>query len=197
MAGDLQKRMLDYVKYGMTIKTSKAEGEDYFVVGLQFDRGWDIITPDPETGVRCVNPDTGGGVFYFTKVENGVNPVFDCIDETIRYNEDIARKIELLKQKVEELKKLFETESYEYLSHIQFVYVNENKGAGKKGRPSKKKTETKEVVQTPEPEPSVENKTTVEPDIEENVPVPVRNNNGSNKEEASEIDKKIAAAIGK
>ena len=192
MASEMN-RMINYIKYGLSLKTTTADGREYFLVGINFDNKWQIVEPSEETGVSCVAGNDGESQFYyFTPIENGVNVIFDCIDETIHYNEDVEKKLNLFKVKVAELQELFATKDYDYLSHLQFTYELPKKG--KRGRP-KKEEPIEEPVETVEEHP-IEVK---EGPVEVNEPIvedkPVET--GNNKEEASEIDKKIAALLGK
>lgn len=189
-------RMVNYIKYGLSLKTTIADGHEYFLVGISFDKKWQIVQPSEESGVSCVAGNDGESQFYyFAPIECGLNAIFDCIDETIHYNEDVEKKVNLLREKVLELQELFAEKPYEWLVNLQFVYEPPKKEKSKRGRP-KKETTTPEPVIEESTETEKETETQINETLEEIVEdKPIET--GNNKEEASEIDKKIAAALGK
>ncbi len=194
--GSEMNRMMNYIKYGLSLKTTSADGHEYFLVGINFNKKWQIVEPSPETGVSCVAGNDGESEFYyFAPIECGVNVIFDCIDDTIHYNEDVEKKIALLREKVAELQELFAEKPYEWLLNLQFVYKPAKKDKSKRGRPKK------EVIKTELPnEEVVKTETKEETHIDEEVEEPIENKpieTGNNKEEASEIDKKISALLAK
>lgn len=192
---DEMNRMVNYIKYGLSLKTTSADGREYFLVGINFSKKWQIVEPSPESGVSCVVGNDGESQFYyFAPIECGVNAIFNCIDETIRYNEDVEKKITLLRQRISELQELFAEKPYEWLTNLQFVYQPPKKE--KRGRPRKEKTTyehtTEETVVEDESMEDTESNEIVE-ETPENEIVEI----GNNKEEANEIDKKISALLGK
>ena len=194
--GSEMNRMMNYIKYGLSLKTTSADGHEYFLVGINFNKKWQIVEPSPETGVSCVAGNDGESEFYyFAPIECGVNAIFDCIDDTIHYNEDVEKKIALLREKVTELQELFAEKPYEWLLNLQFVHKPGKKDKGKRGRPKK------EVIKTELPNEEVlKTETKEEMHVDEEVEEPIENKpieTGNNKEEASEIDKKIAALLAK
>lgn len=190
---DFQTRMIKYTAYNFSIKTKEAEGKTYYLIGVTFKPSWTVIEPTKESGVFCMPSTEGNGrYYYFAELQNGVNGIFEAIDETIRYNEDIEKKVELLQKKVVELRDLFAVRSYEELTKLQFTFVTEEpqKTKAKKGGRKKKTVVSKEEEKVPETEKGVEERKT------EETPV-VQEQQGKNIEEANAIDAKIAAAMGK
>lgn len=190
-----QKRMMTYVKYGISIRTtSAADGVEYYVVTINFNPKWNVVKPSDET-VNCVSQTESGAYVYFTEVNNGIDTVFDAIDDTINYNEDVEKKITLLRQKISELQELFANETYENLQRLTFVIQD---GAKKRGRKPKQQEVVEEVKE--EVKDDITNcdniqETPVET-VEDETPK-IDTNTGENVEEASDIDAKIAAALGK
>lgn len=201
MPTDFQAKMLKYIKYGISMKTTAAEGVDYFLVTITINPKWKIVEPSDGKGVSCVYDNSNNGtVYYFTPIENGMDVIFDCIEETIQYNEEAEKKVELLKEKIYELQELFVKESYDYLKNIEFTYVPPKK---KKGQSKKNgSVESKEVVTvqeetTPIVKP-VEEEVTVVENVDRRDKFEVKpNKTENNQQEANEIDAKIAAALGK
>lgn len=190
-----QKRMMTYVKYGISIRTtSAADGVEYYVVTINFNPKWNVVKPSDET-VNCVSQTESGAYVYFTEVNNGIDTVFDAIDDTINYNEDVEKKITLLKQKISELQELFANETYENLQRLTFVIQD---GAKKRGRKPKQQEVVEEVKE--EVKDDITNCDNIQEipveTVEEETPK-IDTNTGENVEEASDIDAKIAAALGK
>lgn len=190
-----QKRMMTYVKYGISIRTtSAADGVEYYVVTINFNPKWNVVKPSDET-VNCVSQTESGAYVYFTEVNNGIDAVFDAIDDTINYNEDVEKKITLLRQKISELQELFANETYENLQRLTFVIQD---GAKKRGRKPKQQEVVEEVKE--EVKDDITNCDNIQEipveTVEEETPK-IDTNTGENVEEASDIDAKIAAALGK
>lgn len=188
-----QKRMMAYVKYGISIRTtSAADGVEYYVVTINFNPKWNVVKPLDET-VSCVNQTESGAYVYFTEVNNGIDAVFDAIDHTINYNEDVEKKITLLRQKINELQELFANETYENLQRLSFVIQG---GAKKRGRKPKQqdavdvvKEEAKDAVSDCVGVQEQPVGTVGEERAKDGT------NAGDNLEEANDIDAKIAAAL--
>lgn len=185
---DFTEKMMEYAKYGFSLKKSFADNKEYYMVYMTFGTKWKVLEPveHPGQNVVCAKVNNDGTYCYMTEVSNGIQPVFNIIDETIRYNEELAKKVELLKEKAEELKELFATRSYNELLGLEFVLKTDSKPETTKVKRQSKPT--KKTPQKPQEEP-IEAK--IEELKEEPVPVTV----GSS--EPSEIDKKIRAALGK
>lgn len=186
---------MTYVKYGISIRTtSAADGVEYYVVTINFNPKWNVVKPSDET-VNCVSQTESGAYVYFTEVNNGIDTVFDAIDDTINYNEDVEKKITLLRQKISELQELFANETYENLQRLTFVIQD---GAKKRGRKPKQQEVVEEVKE--EVKDDITNCDNIQEipveTVEEETPK-VDTNTGENVEEASDIDAKIAAALGK
>lgn len=90
--------------------------------------------------------------YYADSKDTTYEDMFDLIEETIRANNEIVLKLQLLKTKVEELKELFSQHPYDELKTIKFVFENVKKTKGKKKYTKK----VKEAEKTQEP-PQIEN----------------------------------------
>lgn len=79
--------------------------------------------------------------YYANSEEHTYDDVFDLIEETIEVNETTILKLELLREKVYELREIFadETISFEKLKRLKFTFESP-----KKGKTKKNKTENKE-----------------------------------------------------
>lgn len=195
-ADEFQDRMMKYIKYGLTIKTTTADGKEYNLVGINYKQSWDVVEPSKDSGVFCMPDKNGAGMcYYFSETKNGVGCIFDSIEDTIHYNEDVEKKVNLLRAKIGELQELFANESYEDLTMLRFVIDKE--------KPKKQKTKKQQ------PEKKVEEHNTEHESVKGEEPIDSNGGEvvvnmedthvvtGNNKEEANEIDAKIARALGK
>ena len=189
--------LTNYAKYGISFRTSQNEGVDYYMVTLTYGNKWTVQMPPEQQAqqVMCAKIREDGTYCYMTEMQNGLEPVFALIDGTIQYNEELEKKVELLKVKAEELKELFANRTYKDLLLLKFVIETpqnaletKNKRLAKSGKktpqkPNMNPTEAKlETLSEPEGESlsDTEQKAT---ELSEKTDV------------ASDIDKKIAEAI--
>ena len=92
-------------------------------VGVRFPDKWtlfDAQTICDEFGIQIKSKD--GVTFFLCDINDGFDPVFDAVDFIVEQNKSLEEKTNLLKQKVEELRTLFEEESLEKLKTLQFVF---------------------------------------------------------------------------
>lgn len=122
----LEEMIIKLAPYNIGCKTV----EGYFLVSLTFDKTWQIVKPDNdnvECGIR------NGVCYYSTPIgENGIQEIFDSINETIQYNENLAKKLELFETKVRELQELFTDEDLEVLKTLSFKLKRTKKQPSKK-----------------------------------------------------------------
>lgn len=69
------------------------------------------------------------GVFFVCDITEGFDGIFNAIDFIIEQNKDLEMKSELLREKVTQLKTLFEQEPLERLKTLMFVFPDENEVA--------------------------------------------------------------------
>lgn len=181
---DFQESMAKYAKYGISVKTSKNNGVEYYMVSLELGTRWKVQENDNGC-VRCAKISKNGTYCYITEVSNGIMPIFEEIDDTIRYNEEMEKKVELLKVKAEELKRLFEETGYDDLLFLKYVIDKPNQDAPKQRAKKQSKPSAKRQVSA-YPEPIAEHD---EAKAEEREMATVAS--------VSDIDSKIAAAMGK
>ena len=192
-----------YAKYGISLRTSKNDGVEYYMVTLTFGKKWTVQMPVEHPGqkVMCAKVREDGTYCYMTETPNGLEPVFEIIDATISYNEELEKKVELLKVKAEELKELFANRSYDELLRLRFVIetLQEPPAPKTKRQPnSRKKTSQKPDMEpmeanpeTPKEQDGENRQETLSGELKhqtvnyEHVP----------DKEPSEIDRKIAEAM--
>lgn len=104
------------------------------IVKVVFPNNWKAY--DSQDGRIKVTPSESNPneSFYYANSENSsYDDIFDLIEETIKANQDIILKLELLKDKIEELKEAFSTHTYDELCSLSFSF--------KKGKRKYVKTE--------------------------------------------------------
>lgn len=94
-------------------------------VGVRFPDKWtlfDVQTICDEFGIQIKLKD--GVTFFLCDIDDGFEPVFDAVDFIVEQNKSLEEKTNLLKQKVDELRTLFEQEPLEKLKTLQFTFDN-------------------------------------------------------------------------
>ena len=81
--------------------------------------------------------------YYADSKDTTYEEMFDLVEQTIKANQDIVLKLKLLRDKVEELKELFQNTPYDDLLNLQFVVGKKPKRKYVK----KKKVEKLETVE--------------------------------------------------
>ncbi len=191
--------LANYAKYGISVRTSSNSGLEYYMVTLTFGKRWKVQMPveNPTQKVMCAKVREDGTYCYMSETSNGLQPIFDLIDETIRYNEELEKKVELLKVKAEELKEIFATRNYDELVTLKFVTETPQETStpktkrqpnSKKKTPQKTNTEPTEVKPEPLGEPV---KLTIAGQLKKQT----ANYECVPEKEPSEIDRKIAEAM--
>jgi len=189
--------LTNYAKYGISLCTSQNEGVDYYMVSLTYGKKWTVLIPTEhsEQKVMCAKIKEDNTYCYMTETRNGLEPVFALIDETIQYNEELEKKVELLKVKAEELKELFANCTYDKLLMLKFVIETpQNLSTQKNKRQPKQRKKTSQKPNLSPTETKLE--TVPEPEGE------LLSDAGQKATEllgktdgVSDIDKKIAEAI--
>lgn len=115
----IQKR-IDLLKpYFRGIKLA----ENYKIVEINFKKFWDIINETEEISVEQKdlkdNPKMSYTMFY--SESKTFDEILDFVEGVINYNLELEQKESLLKAKVEELKRVFETKSLDELNNLKFT----------------------------------------------------------------------------
>ena len=138
----LQDRMNNMKSYFRGIEMYN----EALMVKVVFPDKWKCY-PSADGRIKVTESETEANVlfYYADSKDTTYDDMFDLIEETIKENEEINLKLLLLKQKVDELKELFSSRSYEELQTLEFTFVKSKK------TPTKKKT-TKKAEKTSEEE---------------------------------------------
>lgn len=138
----LQERMNDMMPYFRGIEMYN----EALMVKVVFPKNWKAY-PNDDGRIKVTLSDDGAMTYYYgDSKETTYDEIFDLVEQTIKANQDIILKLKLLKEKVEELKELFQSTSYDDLLNLQFVLEKPIKPKRKyvKKTENKKKEENNE-----------------------------------------------------
>lgn len=129
---ELQEHLMKLTDYNIGCKFA----EGYFLINVVFDGNWSIIPPENPDIEYCQKENVH---YYCAPLSNElIEEVFSSIYETIDYNIDLAKKVELFKERVSELQDVFSNETYDNLLNLKFVIENKDeKSKKKRGRKKK------------------------------------------------------------
>lgn len=132
---NLQKKLIQLSEYKCSFKYV----ESYFLVSMVYPENWSII-PCEDKSIDVAEED--GVIFYAAPIETDINKAFELIDDTISYNLDVEKKMNLLKFNINKLQEMFATMDLEELETIEFVTTKSKVSKNKE----KKSTKTKKVA---------------------------------------------------
>lgn len=158
----LQDSLKEFAPYNIDIKMMQG----WLIVGMTYKKSWQILKPLNELIEQRENDDR----IYYCAPMNQVDAddVFVSIRDTINYNIDMEKKVELFQVKVNELQNIFSELDYEELVTIEFKYKKKKKGNTKK--------QSQKVIEEEIPENIVEESDIINEDEElveehnENIP---------------------------
>ena len=97
---------------------------------MTYKKSWQILKPLNELIEQRENDDR---IYYCAPLNQvDADDVFSSIRDTINYNIDMEKKVELFQVKVNELQNIFSELDYEELVTIEFKYKKKKKGNTKK-----------------------------------------------------------------
>lgn len=121
------------------------------MVKVVFPRNWKAY-PSADGRIKTTPSDDGQLTYYYADSKDTTyEEMFDLIEETIKANNEIVLKLKLLRDKVEELKELFSSISYEELQTLRFVT-----DSVKKEKPKRKYNKKKKDDEKPQEEAQIE-----------------------------------------
>ena len=143
---NLQKKLIQLSEYKCSFKYV----ESYFLVSMVYPENWSII-PCEDKSIDVAEED--GVTFYAAPIETDINKAFELIDDTILYNLDVEKKMNLLKFNINKLQEMFATMDLEELETLEFVTTtpkvrkNTEKKSTKTKKVAKKVTSKKKKVE--------------------------------------------------
>ena len=125
---------------------------DALIVRVKLPERWGTY-PSSDERIKVAKSEEVPNEYYYYGSSNDVNleDIFQLILETIQMNKDVLLKIELLKEKVQELKELFDTKPLDELKTLKFVTEKP-----KKAKAKRKYTRKKKVAENEEKQPTDE-----------------------------------------
>jgi hypothetical protein len=149
----LQERMNDMKPYFRGIEMYN----EAIMVKVAYPNKWKAY-PSEDGRIKITPSDSDPNLTYYyaDSKDTTYEEMFDLVEQTIKANQDIVLKLKLLRDKVEELKELFQNTPYDDLLNLQFVV----------GKKPKRKYVKKKKAEKPE---AVEEEKEITNDKEENV----------------------------
>lgn len=136
----LQERMNDMKPYFRGIEMYN----EAIMVKVAYPNKWKAY-PSEDGRIKITPSDSDPSLTYYyaDSKDTTYEEMFDLVEQTIKANQDIVLKLKLLRDKVEELKELFQNTPYDDLLNLQFVMGKKSKRKYVK----KKKAEKLEAVE--------------------------------------------------
>lgn len=121
---EIKDRIAKLGQYFGEMKVATVKGTQLIIVKVAFPQNWMIDSDIQDKFDVNVVPDGENGYLFVTQIENGENVVFDAIDYCVTQMQNAIERANLLRTKVEELKKLFEDDNVtlEELKSLSFSY---------------------------------------------------------------------------
>ena len=118
---NINDRIKNISEYFVSMNVAAENGIIYVLVN--FPQRWACSElTEYNFNVTAVRAETPTSFYFFTSMENGFDKVFDAIEYNINFNKEAQIKVSLLKEKIDELKDIFENEDIETLKTLEFKY---------------------------------------------------------------------------
>lgn len=139
----LQERMNDMKPYFRGIEMYN----EAIMVKVAYPNKWKAY-PSEDGRIKITPSDSDPSLTYYyaDSKDTTYEEMFDLVEQTIKANQDIVLKLKLLRDKVEELKELFQNTPYDDLLNLQFVINKKSKRKYVKKKKSEENEPQKEVV---------------------------------------------------
>lgn len=137
----LQDSLKEFAPYNIDIKMMQG----WLIVGMTYKKSWQILKPLNELIEQRENDDR----IYYCAPMNQVDAddVFASIRDTINYNIDMEKKVELFQVKVNELQNIFSELDYEELVTVEFKYKKKKKANKKQSQKAIEEEITENTVE--------------------------------------------------
>jgi hypothetical protein len=121
----MYNELKDIFQYLVSVRKLKK----YLSIDIEFPNNWKIPKKFVQEDKIVENEKVTEGTRFFSFVsefdEKDLNTTVNNVKNIIAYNKEIENKEKLLKQKIDELKKIFETENLENLQSLKFDILEE------------------------------------------------------------------------
>jgi hypothetical protein len=126
----MYKELKDIFQFLMSVRKLKT----YLTIDVEFPDHWKIPKKYVQEDKVVENERVNEGLRFFSFVcefnEHSLATTVDSIKKIISFNKEIEMKEKLLKQKIDELKKIFQSEKLESLQSLKFDLIEEKLGDG-------------------------------------------------------------------
>ena len=137
----LQDSLKEFAPYNIDIKMIQG----WLIVGMTYKKSWQILKPLNELIEQRENDDR---IFYCAPLNQvDADDVFSSIRDTINYNIDMEKKVELFQVKVNELQNIFSELDYEELVTVEFTYKKKKKANKKQSQKAIEEEITENTVE--------------------------------------------------
>lgn len=137
----LQDSLKEFAPYNIDIKMMQG----WLIVGMTYKKSWQILKPLNELIEQRENDDR---IFYCAPLNQvDADDVFSSIRDTINYNIDMEKKVELFQVKVNELQNIFSELDYEELVTVEFKYKKKKKVNKKQSQNAIKEEITENTIE--------------------------------------------------
>lgn len=121
----MYKELKDIIEYLVSVRKLK----QYLTIDIEFPVQWKIPKRFVQEDKIVENDKVNDGYRFFSFVsefnEKQLNTTVENIKNIVAYNKEIEMKERLLKQKIDELKKVFESENLDKLQSLKFDILEE------------------------------------------------------------------------
>lgn len=140
----LQDRFIEMKPYFRGIEMYN----EALMVKVAYPSKWKAY-PSDDGRIKVTPSETDPNITYYYADSNDTtyDEMFDLVEQTIKTNQDIILKLKLLKDKVEELRELFQNTPYDELVNLQFVIGKPTKQKRKYNK--KKKEDNEKMAEEP------------------------------------------------
>lgn len=123
----MQDRINKLNPYFKEMQVNAANGIIY--ITIQFPKGWGCSElTEHDFNVKTAQDKDTGLFYFFTEINCGFDKIFDAIEYNIKFNEEAQIKVDLLRDKIDELTLIFEKEDIDTLKTLEFKYKKKTKG---------------------------------------------------------------------
>ena len=137
----LQDSLKEFAPYNIDIKMIQG----WLIVGMTYKKSWQILKPLNELIEQRENDDR---IFYCAPLNQvDADDVFSSIRDTINYNIDMEKKVELFQVKVNELQNIFSELDYKELVTVEFKYKKKKKANKKQSQKAIEEEITENTVE--------------------------------------------------
>ena len=147
----LQDRLIELAEYGIGFNMHDGN----FLVNITYKDGWSVIKPSDESISFMHDSKRTNTYYYSAPITTDIAHIFEAIDETITYNKEMEEKVQLFKERVEELQELFAKLPLSMVRKLTFTVPEDSEEIKKqpKKKTTRKKSQKKPKEEEPQPTP--------------------------------------------